>query len=156
MKFVLNMRRTLNEKGISNKRLSDILGISPSSVSQMLSSNNPTMTKLIEVATAIGIDVREFFYAVDDDGNEIDHANDPYLHQSAPLSKGTPALPFLSPLINSSTDENMKSPNDENIHSSNDEKSAPDGESASLPVGKTMKTDVLICPHCGTKFMVLD
>lgn len=138
MKFVLNMRRTLNEKGISNKRLSDILGISPSSVSQMLSSNNPTMTKLIEVATAIGIDVREFFYAVDDDGNEISHADDPYLHLYVPVPS----------FINSSTDENMKS--------SNDEKSSSEGDSASLPVGKTMKTDVLICPHCGTKFMVLE
>lgn len=138
MKFVLNMRRTLNEKGISNKRLSDILGISPSSVSQMLSSNNPTMTKLIEVATAIGIDVREFFYAVDDDGNEISHADDPYLHLYVPVPS----------FINSSTDENMKS--------SNNEESSSDGDSASLPVGKTMKTDVLICPHCGTKFMVLE
>ncbi len=146
MKFVLNMRRTLNEKGISNKRLSDILGISPSSVSQMLSSNNPTMTKLIEVATAIGIDVREFFYAVDDVGNEISHVNDPYLHQSA----------LVPSFINSSVDESMKSSNDENVKSSNDEKSSSDGDSASLPVGKTMKTDVLICPHCGTKFMVLE
>lgn len=146
MKFVLNMRRTLNEKGISNKRLSDILGISPSSVSQMLSSNNPTMTKLIEVATAIGIDVREFFYAVDDDGNEISHATDPYLHLYVPVPS----------FINSSVDEHMKSSNDENMKSSNDEKSSSEGDSTSLPVGKTMKTDVLICPHCGTKFMVLD
>lgn len=146
MKVVFNIRRTLREHGLSNKQLSDLLDISPSSVSQMISANNPTMTKLIEVATAAGIDIRDFFYAVDDAGNELDHIIDPYLHQSVPSAS----------FINSSTDESMKSSSDETIHSSNDEKSSSDGDASGLPVGKTMKTDVLICPHCGTKFMVLE
>ena len=135
------------------KELSKRSGLTSSNIVQF---TNPTLKNIMKVADGLGIDPRDLFYPIDDAGNEIDHANDPYLHQSAPLSKGTPALPFLSPLINSSTDENMKSPNDENIHSSNDEKSPSEGDSASLPVGKTMKTDVLICPHCGTKFMVLE
>lgn len=153
MNVQLNIKRAMQDVGMTLKELSKRSGLPSSNIVQF---TNPTLKNIMKVADGLGIDPRDLFYPVDDDGNEIDHANDPYLHQSAPLSKGTPALPFLSPLINSSTDEHMKSPNDENIHSSNDEKSAPDGESASLPVGKTMKTDVLICPHCGTKFIVLD
>lgn len=153
MNVQLNIKRAMQDVGMTLKELSKRSGLTSSNIVQF---TNPTLKNIMKVADGLGIDPRDLFYPVDDDGNEIDHANDPYLHQSAPLSKGTPALPFLSPLINSSTDEHMKSPNDENIHSSNDEKSPSEGDSASLPVGKTMKTDVLICPHCGTKFMVLD
>lgn len=143
----------MQDVGMTLKELSKRSGLTSSNIVQF---TNPTLKNIMKVADGLGIDPRDLFYPVDDDGNEIDHANDPYLHQSAPLSKGTPALPFLSPLSNSSIDEHIKSSNDENIHSSNDEKSPSEGDSASLPVGKTMKTDVLICPHCGTKFMVLE
>ena len=153
MNVQLNIKRAMQDVGMTLKELSKRSGLTSSNIVQF---TNPTLKNIMKVADGLGIDPRDLFYPVDDAGNEIPHANDPYFHQSAPLSKGTPALPFLSPLVNSSTDEHMKSPNDENIHSSNDEKSASDGESASLPVGKTMKTDVLICPHCGTKFMVLE
>ena len=153
MKVELNIKRAMQDVGMTLKELSKRSGLTSSNIVQF---TNPTLKNIMKVADGLGIDPRDLFYSVDDAGNEIDHANDPYFHQSAPLSKGTPALPFLSLLANSSTDENMKSSNDENIHSSNDEKSSPDGESASLPVGETRKTDVLICPHCGTKFMVLE
>ena len=143
----------MQDVGMTLKELSKRSGLTSSNIVQF---TNPTLKNIMKVADGLGIDPRDLFYAVDDAGNEIVHANDPYFHQSVPLLKGTPALPFLSPLINSSTDENMKSSNDENMKSSNDEKSPSEGDSASLPVGKTMKTDVLICPHCGTKFMVLD
>lgn len=153
MNVQLNIKRAMQDVGMTLKELSKRSGLTSSNIVQF---TNPTLKNIMKVADGLGIDPRDLFYPVDDDGNEIDHANDPYLHQSAPLSKGTPALPFLSPLSNSSIDEHIKSSNDENIHSSNDEKSSSDGDSASLPVGKTMKTDVLICPHCGTKFMVLE
>lgn len=153
MNVQLNIKRAMQDVGMTLKELSKRSGLTSSNIVQF---TNPTLKNIMKVADGLGIDPRDLFYPVDDDGNEIDHANDPYLHQSAPLSKGTPALPFLSPLSNSSIDEHIKSSNDENIHSSNDEKSPSEGDSASLPVGKTMKTDVLICPHCGTKFMVLE
>ena len=145
MNVQLNIKRAMQDVGMTLKELSKRSGLTSSNIVQF---TNPTLKNIMKVADGLGIDPRDLFYLVDDDGNEIDHANDPYFHQSAPLSKGTPALPFLSSLSNSSTDENMKS--------SNDEKSSSDGESASLPVGETRKADVLICPHCGTKFMVLD
>ena len=149
----LNIKRAMQDVGMTLKELSKRSGLTSSNIVQF---TNPTLKNIMKVADGLGIDPRDLFYPIDDDGTEIAHANDPYFHQSAPLLKGTPALPFLSPLSNSSTDENVKSPNNESIYSSNDEKSSSDGESASLPVGKTMKTDVLICPHCGTKFMVLE
>lgn len=153
MKVQLNIKRAMQDVGMTLKELSKRSGLTSSNIVQF---TNPTLKNIMKVADGLGIDPRDLFYSVDDDGNEIAHANDPYFHQSAPLSKGTPALPFLSPLSNSSIDEHIKSSNDENIHSSNDEKSSPDGDSASLPVGETRKTDVLICPHCGTKFMILE
>ena len=153
MNVQLNIKRAMQDVGMTLKELSKRSGFTSSNIVQF---TNPTLKNIMKVADGLGIDPRDLFYPVDDAGNEIDHANDPYLHQSAPLLKGTPALPFLSPLSNSSTDEHMKSSNDETIHSSNDEKSSSDGDSASLPVGETRKADVLICPHCGTKFMVLD
>ena len=155
MKSKLDLKRAIKDHNFTNADVAGKLGVTVPSLYSYFKGNLSVET-IYRIADILGEDPRDLFYAVDDAGNEIDHANDPYFHQSAPLSKGTPALPFLSPLSNSSTDESMKSSTDENIHSSNDEKSSSDGESASLPVGKTMKADVLICPHCGTKFMVLD
>ena len=147
MKSKLDLKRAIKDHNFTNADVAGKLGVTVPSLYSYF-KGNPSVETIYRIADILGEDPRDLFYAVDDDGNEINHANDPYLRQSAPLSKGTPALPFLSPLANSSTDENMKS--------SNDEKSSSDGESASLPVGEIRKTDVLICPHCGTKFMVLD
>lgn len=153
MNVQLNIKRAMQDVGMTLKELSKRSGLTSSNIVQF---TNPTLKNIMKVADGLGIDPRDLFYAVDDAGNEIAHTDDPYLHQPALLSKGTPALPFLSPLINSSTDENMKSSTDESMKSLNEEKSPSDGDSESLPVGKTKKADVLICPHCGTKFMVLD
>lgn len=155
MKSRLDLKRAIKDHNFTNADVAGKLGVTVPSLYSYF-KGNPSVETIYRIADILGEDPRDLFYPVDDAGNEIDHANDPYLHQSASLSKGTPALPFLSRLINSSTDEHMKSSNDENIHSSNDEKSSSDGDSASLPVGETRKADVLICPHCGTKFMVLE
>ena len=155
MKSKLDLKRAIKDHNFTNADVAGKLGVTVPSLYSYF-KGNPSVETIYRIADILGEDPRDLFYAVDDAGNEIAHTDDPYLHQPALLSKGTPALPFLSSLINSSTDENMKSSTDESMKSLNEEKSPSDGDSESLPVGKTKKADVLICPHCGTKFMVLD
>ncbi len=155
MKSKLDLKRAIKDHNFTNADVAGKLGVTVPSLYSYF-KGNPSVETIYRIADILGEDPRDLYYAVDDAGNEIAHTDDPYLRQSVPLLKGTPALPFLSTLSNSLTDEHMKSSNDESMKSSNDEKSSSDGDSASLPVGETRKADVLICPHCGTKFMVLE
>ena len=55
------VRELLKAKGISIKELAGMMGISPSAVSQLLANPYPSLQVLERIATAIGVDVVDFF-----------------------------------------------------------------------------------------------
>jgi len=52
------IKEVLNEKGISQKKLAEIMGVEPPAISYIV-NGNPTIGKLEEIANALGISVVE-------------------------------------------------------------------------------------------------
>ena len=59
---MLRVRDICKQKGITLKELADRMSVSPEAVTRMLSeSGNPTLSTLINMAKALGINVYELF-----------------------------------------------------------------------------------------------
>ena len=70
-KSKLDIKRAMAEHGINNTVLSERTGIGKGNISKLF-YGNPTLSKLEDVADAIGIDIRDLFYPVDEDGNFVE------------------------------------------------------------------------------------
>lgn len=57
----INLRDILKKKGISNKELAKMLGVTPSAVSQMLSNPYPSMQQIGRIADVLNMDLVEMF-----------------------------------------------------------------------------------------------
>ena len=55
------IRDILRSKGISNKELARLLGVTPSAVSQLLANPNPTVQQIERIADVINVDFVEMF-----------------------------------------------------------------------------------------------
>lgn len=64
-KTKIDIRRAMKEHNISYAMLSERTGIDKGNVNKLF-NGNPTLSKLTTVADAIGIDVTELFYPIDD------------------------------------------------------------------------------------------
>ena len=66
VKTQIDVKRAIMESGKSMAEVADLSGMDRSNVSKLWAEGaNPTLNKLIAVATAIGKDVTELFYPVD-------------------------------------------------------------------------------------------
>ena len=65
MKTKIDIRRAMIEHNISYATLSERTGIDKGNVSKLF-NGNPTLNKLIAVADAIGVDVTDLFYPLED------------------------------------------------------------------------------------------
>lgn len=57
----INLRDILKKKGISNKELAEMLGITPSAVSQMLANPYPSLQQVERIADVLNMDMVEMF-----------------------------------------------------------------------------------------------
>ena len=57
----INLRDVLRKKGISNKELAEMLGITPSAVSQMLANPYPSLQQVERIADVLNMDLVEMF-----------------------------------------------------------------------------------------------
>ena len=57
----INLRDILRKKGISNKELAEMLGITPSAVSQMLANPYPSLQQVERIADVLNMDMVEMF-----------------------------------------------------------------------------------------------
>ncbi len=64
----LDMKRAIREHGLRSVNIAERLGITPASISQRLSTDNPTLNTMMEIAGILGCDVTDMFY--DDDADE--------------------------------------------------------------------------------------
>lgn len=60
MNLQRNIKRILKERDLTQRDIAERLGVSASSLSMTL-SNNPTVTTLEQIATAIGCGIADFF-----------------------------------------------------------------------------------------------
>lgn len=74
-KAKLDIRRAMTEHGISYATFSKRTGIDKGNISKLF-TGNPTYLKLLAVADAIGVDIRELFYSDDDVKKEEIPSND--------------------------------------------------------------------------------
>lgn len=96
----IDILRTIRAHGFMAKDIAEKLGITTVAMSQQI-TGNPRLETLRKTADAIGCNVRDFFYLVDEIGNDIE------------------------------TNEGQES-----------------GETK-------QENEVMFCPRCGTKFMVV-
>lgn len=96
----IDILRTIRAHGFMAKDIAEKLGITTVAMSQQI-TGNPRLETLRKTADAIGCNVRDFFYLVDENGNDIE------------------------------TNEGQES-----------------GETK-------QENEVMFCPRCGTKFMVV-
>lgn len=57
----INLRDILRKKGISNRELAEMLGITPSAVSQMLANPYPSLQQVERIADVLNMDLVEMF-----------------------------------------------------------------------------------------------
>lgn len=98
----IDILRTIRAHGFMAKDIAEKLGITTVAMSQQI-TGNPRLETLRKTADAIGCNVRDFFYLVDENGNDIE------------------------------TREEQDS----------------EGETK-------QENEVMFCPRCGTKFMVVN
>lgn len=97
----IDILRTIRAHGFMAKDIAEKLGITTVAMSQQI-TGNPRLETLRKTADAIGCNVRDFFYLVDENGNDIE------------------------------TTEGQET----------------EGETE-------QENEVMFCPRCGTKFMVV-
>lgn len=98
----IDILRTIRAHGYMAKDIAEKLGITTVAMSQQI-TGNPRLETLRKTADAIGCNVRDFFYLVDENGNDIE------------------------------TQESQET----------------GGETK-------QENEVMFCPRCGTKFMVVN
>ena len=57
----INLRDILRKKGISNRELAEMLGITPSAISQMLANPYPSLQQVERIADVLNMDLVEMF-----------------------------------------------------------------------------------------------
>ena len=98
----IDILRTMRAHGLMAKDVAERLNITTVAMSQQM-TGNPRLETLRKIADAIGYNIRDFFYIVDENGNDIE------------------------PLEGQETGDETKQEN-----------------------------EVMFCPRCGTKFMVIN
>ncbi|WP_314205994.1 helix-turn-helix transcriptional regulator [Capnocytophaga bilenii] len=59
---ILRLKEVLKEKGTTSKELSELLGISETSISRIINgTQTPKLETLLNIATALNVDIRELF-----------------------------------------------------------------------------------------------
>ena len=59
---ILRLKEVLKEKGTTSKELSELLGISETSISRIINgTQTPKLETLLKIATALNVDIRELF-----------------------------------------------------------------------------------------------
>lgn len=98
----IDILRTIRAHGFMAKDIAEKLGITTVAMSQQI-TGNPRLETLRKTADAIGCNIRDFFYLVDEDGNDIE---------------------------------------------------IPEGKKSGDETKQ--ENEVMFCPRCGTKFMVIN
>lgn len=157
MKVILNIRQALDDNGMTSRALSEKLGVTGQSVSSLI-NGNPSMKKVYEIADALECDVRDLFYAVDDNGHVLSH-----LEERLRARKEKEAQQQKVAEMAESADEEKPQPDNQQPTAS-PELPFADEHSETQPSGnrkaeqQQARVDIYrayICPHCGTKFLVL-
>lgn len=72
---VLRLKEILREKGLTGKELSEKVGVSKTSISQIITENQqPRFDLLLQIANALGVDVRDLFNPTMDNVTETIYA----------------------------------------------------------------------------------
>lgn len=59
---ILRLKEVLKEKGTTSKELSELLGISETSISRIINgTQTPKLETLLNIATALNVDIRDLF-----------------------------------------------------------------------------------------------
>lgn len=59
---ILRLKEVLKEKGTTSKELSELLGISETSISRIINgTQTPKLETLLNIATVLNVDIRELF-----------------------------------------------------------------------------------------------
>lgn len=161
MKVELNIKRAMQDVGMTLKELSKRSGLTSSNIVQF---TNPTIKNIMKVADGLGIDPRDLFYPVDDAGNVISHDDENTSRTNAAISQAVSQYAAmleardkriaeleaeLAILKQTSSGHDALSPSD--IQKSSP---VPDTE---MPVGSVVPAyKAYVCPHCGTKFAIFD
>lgn len=69
----IDIRRAMTEHNISYATLSERTGIDKGNINKLF-NGNPTLNKLIAVADAIGIDITDLFYPIDEEITTVDNS----------------------------------------------------------------------------------
>ena len=67
----IDILRTMRAHGLMAKDVAERLGITTVAMSQQM-TGNPRLETLRKTADAIGCNIRDFFYLVDEEGNDLD------------------------------------------------------------------------------------
>ncbi len=161
MKVELNIKRAMQDAGMTLKELSKRSGLPSSNILQF---TNPTLKNIMKVAAGLGVDPRDLFYPVDDAGNIISHVDENTSRTNAAVSQAISQYAAmleardkriadleseLAILKQTSSGHDALSPSDV-------QKSSP-MPGTEMPVGSVVPAyKAYVCPHCGTKFAIFD
>ena len=161
MKVQLNIKRAMQDVGMTLKELSKRSGLTSSNIVQF---TNPTLKNIMKVADGLGIDPRDLFYSVDDDGNVISHVDENTSRTNVAVSQAISQYAAMleerdkriADLESELAILKLTSSGHDALSSSDVQKSSllPGTE---MPVGSVVPAyKAYVCPHCGTKFAIFD
>lgn len=173
----LDLRRAFKENGLTFKEVARRMGLSSSNISQYV-AGNPTVSRLQDIADAVGVDIRDLFFTDDMENPHSLTEKQEYLLERQKENRSR-YDGFFNEVDNQQQNGSQQQNNNQQQNGQNnsgeqseqDSSSPVDGffapggivntggiqvdEAKFLARGKEELYRAYICPHCGTKFMVL-
>lgn len=140
MKAKLNLKRAIKDFGSTNTAVAGQLGITVPSLYSYF-KGNPSVETIYRISEILNADPRDLFYAVDSEGNEVSHEEERQQMEQNRLKK----------------EQNTQVMEQNEVKMAQNtpqlEHKTADMEIQAGSIDNSIKT--YICPHCGTKFLVL-